>query len=61
MYKLIHISLGQMLYYETKGAEDNIKMELREAVWEVGGWIHLVEAKDQSWELGNVVMNRHVP
>jgi hypothetical protein len=29
--------------------EDNIRMDLREMVWEVMDWMHLAEARDQ-WQ-----------
>jgi hypothetical protein len=41
--------------------EDNIRMDLREIVWEVVDWIHLGHVRDQLWALVNPVMNFRVP
>jgi hypothetical protein len=37
--------------------EGNIRMNLREIVWEVVEWIHLAQNKDQWQALVNMVMN----
>jgi hypothetical protein len=37
--------------------EHNIRMGLREIVWEVVDWIHLAQERDQWWALVNMVMN----
>jgi hypothetical protein len=41
--------------------EDNIKMDLREAVCEGVDWIHLVQDRDQWRVTENTVMNLFVP
>jgi hypothetical protein len=41
--------------------EDNIRMNLREIVWEVVDWIHLAQDRDQWQALGDTVMNFRVP
>jgi len=41
--------------------EDNIKMDLREAMWEGVDWIHPAQDKDQ-WQADvNTIMNLWVP
>jgi hypothetical protein len=44
-----------------RGWEDKIRMDLREIGWEVVGWIHLAENKDQWRAVVNTVMNHRVP
>jgi len=41
--------------------EDNIKMDLREIVWKVVAWLHLVQGRNQWQALVNVVMNFEIP
>jgi hypothetical protein len=41
--------------------EDNIRMDLREIVWEGVDWIHLAQNRVQWWALVNMVMNLGVP
>jgi len=41
--------------------EDNIKMDLRETVWEDVDWIHLTQDRDQWRAVLNTVMNLCVP
>jgi hypothetical protein len=36
-------------------------MDLREIGWEVAGWIHLIQDKDQWWALVNAIMNLRYP
>jgi hypothetical protein len=40
---------------------DNIKMDLREVVWDGMDWIDLAEDRDQWGGLVNTVMNLRVP
>jgi hypothetical protein len=40
--------------------ENNVRMDLREIVWEGVDWIHLAQNRDQWWALVNVVMNLRV-
>jgi hypothetical protein len=37
--------------------EDNIRMDLKEIVWEVVGWIHLVRDRDKWRLLVNTLVN----
>jgi hypothetical protein len=41
--------------------EDNIRMDLREIVWEFVHCIHLVQDRDQWWAVVNTVMSLRVP
>jgi hypothetical protein len=41
--------------------KDNIRMNLREIVWEVVGWIHLSQDRDQWRAVVNTIMNLWVP
>jgi hypothetical protein len=41
--------------------EDNIRMDLRETVWEGVDWMHLVQNRDQWRTLVITVMNLRVP
>jgi hypothetical protein len=41
--------------------EDNIRMDLTEIGWEVVGWIHLAQDRDQWQAVVNTVMNLSVP
>jgi len=42
--------------------EDNIRMDLREIVWEVVDWIHLAQGRDHCQVLVNILMmNLRVP
>jgi hypothetical protein len=41
--------------------EDNIRMDLREIVWEGVDWMHLAEDRDQWRVVVNTVMNLRVP
>jgi hypothetical protein len=41
--------------------EDNIRLDLREIVWEDVKWMHLAQDRDQWWDLVNTVMNIPVP
>jgi hypothetical protein len=41
--------------------EDNIRMDLREIVWEVVNWMRLAQDRDQFWALVNTVMNLSIP
>jgi hypothetical protein len=41
--------------------EDNIRMDLREIVWEGVDWLHLAQDRDQWRALVNTVMNLLVP
>jgi len=36
-------------------------MDLTEVVWDVVGWIHLAQDRDQWHDIVNTVMNRGVP
>jgi hypothetical protein len=36
-------------------------MDLKERDWEVVGWIHLGQDRDQWWVLVNTVMNLRIP
>jgi hypothetical protein len=40
---------------------DNMKMDLREIVWEVVYWMHLAQDRDQWRALMNTVMNLWFP
>jgi hypothetical protein len=40
---------------------DNIKMDLREIVWDGGDWIDLAQDRDQWRALVSAVMNLRVP
>jgi hypothetical protein len=40
---------------------DNIKMDLREIVWDVMDWIDLAQDRDQWRTIVNTVMNIQVP
>jgi hypothetical protein len=40
---------------------DNIRIDLREIVWEGVDWMHLAQDRDQWWALVNMVMNLWVP
>jgi hypothetical protein len=40
---------------------DNIKMDLREILWDVVDWINLAQDRDQWRALVNMVMNLRVP
>jgi hypothetical protein len=40
--------------------EGNIRMDLREIVWEVVDWIHLAQDRSQWWAVVNAVMNLNV-
>jgi len=41
--------------------EVNIRMDLKERVWEVVDWMHLVQDRDQCRALVNTVTNIRVP
>jgi hypothetical protein len=41
--------------------EINIRLDLREVGWEVVGWIHLAQDKDQWRAVVNMLMNFGVP
>jgi len=41
----------------TYRTEDNIKMDVREIGWEVVGWIHLAQVRDQWQAVLNTAMN----
>jgi hypothetical protein len=41
--------------------EDNIRMDLRETVWEGIDWIHVIRDRDQWRALMNMVMTFRVP
>jgi hypothetical protein len=41
--------------------EDNIKMDLRERVWEGVDWMHLAQDRDQRQDLVNTVINLYIP
>jgi hypothetical protein len=41
--------------------EVNIRMDLKERVWEVVDWMHLVQDRDQCRALLNTVTNIRVP
>jgi hypothetical protein len=43
------------------GWEDNIRMDIREIVWEVVDWIHLTQDRDHWQTLVNTAMNLLVP
>ena len=45
----------------TRRWEDNIKMDLREVVWDPGDWIALAEDRDQWRAYVRAVMNVRVP
>jgi hypothetical protein len=40
---------------------DNIKIDLREIGWDGMDWIDLAQARDQWWNLVNMVMNFQIP
>jgi hypothetical protein len=44
-----------------KKLDDNIRMNLRETVWEDVEWMHLAQDRNQWWALVNTVMNLRVP
>jgi hypothetical protein len=46
---------------EGKRPLDNIKMDLREIVWDGMNWIHLAQDRDQRKALVDTVMNLGVP
>jgi hypothetical protein len=41
--------------------EDNIKLDIREIGRKGVDWMHLVQDRDQCWDLVNTVMNCRVP
>jgi hypothetical protein len=41
--------------------EDNIRMDLREIGWEIVGWMHLAQGRDQWRAVVNTIMNFRVP
>jgi hypothetical protein len=41
--------------------EDNIKMDLKEVVWECVDWMHLANTKEKWRSFVNTVMNPQVP
>jgi hypothetical protein len=41
--------------------ESNIRTDLREIRWEIVGWIHLAQDRDQWLAVVNMVMNLRVP
>jgi hypothetical protein len=41
--------------------ENNIRMNLRETVWEDVDWVYLIQDRDQWWALVNTVMNLRFP
>jgi hypothetical protein len=41
--------------------EDNIRMDIKEMVWEVVNWINLAQNGEKWWALVNTVMNLQVP
>jgi hypothetical protein len=41
--------------------EDNIRMDHRDMRWEVVGWMHLAQDRDQWLALVNTVMNLRAP
>jgi hypothetical protein len=41
--------------------EDNIKMNLREIVWEGVNWMHPAQDRNQWWAVVNTVMNLRIP
>jgi hypothetical protein len=45
----------------TRGGEDNIKMDLREKVWEAVDWILLAQDRDKWRAVVNTVMNLSAP
>jgi hypothetical protein len=45
----------------TRTWRDNIRMGLREIGWEILGWIHLTQDRDQWGAIVNTVMNVRVP
>jgi hypothetical protein len=46
---------------QRRGWVDNIKMDLREIVWDDIDWIDLAQDRGQSRDLLNTVMNLRVP
>jgi len=40
---------------------DNIKMDLKEILWEDPNWIHVAWHRDKWWALKNMVMDLQVP
>jgi hypothetical protein len=41
--------------------EDKMRMDLSEIGWEGVDWSHLVQERDQRWDLVNITMNIWVP
>jgi hypothetical protein len=41
--------------------EDNIRMDLREVVWEVEDWMHLPQDREERWVLVNTVTSLRIP
>jgi hypothetical protein len=41
--------------------ENNIRINVREVVWECLDWIHLAQDRDQWLVLVNVIMNPQIP
>jgi hypothetical protein len=46
---------------ERRRLEDNIKMELREIMWEAVSWMHLAQDRDQWLAVLNTLMIIRVP
>jgi hypothetical protein len=41
--------------------QDNIKMDVREREWEDADWMHLIQDRDQWWDVVSTVMKLGVP
>jgi len=41
--------------------EDNIRIDLREIVWESEDWVHLAQGEDLWWALLNTIINLWIP
>jgi hypothetical protein len=52
---------GKSLWYPLDRKLDNIRLNLRESVWEGVEWVHVAQDRDQWWDLVSTVMDFQVP